>query len=185
MAEKTDQAMMKEVVPTLAELDREKTGYLAEAVHESTAIEHELGTWEAIQVYKPAVLWSLVYSMCVIMEGYDNNLLSNFFAYPSFLIKYGHWVGVTDSTPVGYQCKSLTIVYLQVLSTYTHIAVPRLINIYSDCSLASWCLPRQWRWFHRRMSPQRSSCLPVRISQSNHGRTHCVELFHLHRLLRT
>lgn len=88
-----------------AQLDREKTAHLADAVHESTAIEHELGTWQAIKVYKPAVLWSLVYSFCVIMEGYDTNLLSNFFAYPSFLIKYGHWVGITDATPVGYQCK--------------------------------------------------------------------------------
>ncbi|CAD0115121.1 unnamed protein product [Aureobasidium uvarum] len=95
MAEKIDQTVTREVLPTMSELDHEKTGYLAEAVHESTAIEHELGTWEAIKVYRPAVLWSLGYSCCVIMEGYDTNLLSNFFAYPSFLIKYGNWVGIT------------------------------------------------------------------------------------------
>jgi len=56
MAEKTDQALMEEVLPKLAEVDREKTSYLAEAVHESTAIECELGTWKAIKVCKPAVL---------------------------------------------------------------------------------------------------------------------------------
>lgn len=106
MSDKNDQAVTKEIMPSLAELDREKTGYLADAVHESTAIEHELNTWEAIKVYRPAVCWSLIYSCCVIMEGYDTNLLSNFFAYPSFLIKYGEWVGVTDATPVGYQRKS-------------------------------------------------------------------------------
>jgi hypothetical protein len=29
--------------------------------------------------------------MCVVMEGYDTNLLSNFYAYPAFAKKYGHW----------------------------------------------------------------------------------------------
>jgi SP family general alpha glucoside:H+ symporter-like MFS transporter len=56
-----------------------------------------------LKIYKPAVLWALVFQMCVIMEGYDTNLLSNFFAYPSFLIKYGRWVGITPATPTGYQ----------------------------------------------------------------------------------
>jgi hypothetical protein len=53
----------------LEQLSREKTANLADIVGHSTAIEHDLGTWEAIKVYKPAVLWSLVYSACVIMEG--------------------------------------------------------------------------------------------------------------------
>ncbi|KAI5363265.1 putative major facilitator, sugar transporter, major facilitator superfamily [Septoria linicola] len=42
-------------------------------------------------------------STTVFIEGYDTNLLSNFFAYPSFLIRYGDWVGVTSQTPNGYQ----------------------------------------------------------------------------------
>lgn len=43
--------------------------------------EKELGPAEAIKAYPKAVLWSLVMATCVIMEGYDTNLLGNFFAY--------------------------------------------------------------------------------------------------------
>ncbi|KAK3673906.1 hypothetical protein LTR78_006108 [Recurvomyces mirabilis] len=76
---------------------------LQQTIADVTAGEHELGVWEAIRLYKPAVIWAMFYQLCVIMEGYDTNLLSNFFAYPSFLIRYGHWVGKTPETPTGYQ----------------------------------------------------------------------------------
>ncbi|KAH9214277.1 hypothetical protein DL95DRAFT_524002 [Leptodontidium sp. 2 PMI_412] len=65
--------------------------------------EKELGPLAALQAYPKAVLWSLVMSTCVIMEGYDTNLIGNFFAYPSFQIKYGHFVGVSRQIPSGYQ----------------------------------------------------------------------------------
>lgn len=61
-----------------------------------------MSTWEAIKRSKKAILWSLVISTCVIMEGYDTNLLGNFYAYPSFQKKYGNYVGVTSQTPSGY-----------------------------------------------------------------------------------
>ena len=34
---------------------------------------------QALKISKKAVLWSLVISTCVIMEGYDTNLLGNFY----------------------------------------------------------------------------------------------------------
>jgi len=43
--------------------------------------EKNLSVRDAIKAYPKAILWSLVFSTCVIMEGYDTNLLSNFFAY--------------------------------------------------------------------------------------------------------
>ncbi|CRK39252.1 hypothetical protein BN1723_004520 [Verticillium longisporum] len=76
---------------------------LNQAALEATADDHELTIAEAIRVYPKAIGWALVSSTCVIMEGYDTNLLSNFFAYPSFLIKYGRFVGVTPQSPTGYQ----------------------------------------------------------------------------------
>lgn len=85
------------------DLAMQKTGHLAAIVDEATNNEHELSVREAIRLYKPALMWSLIMSTTVIMEGYDTNLLSNFFAYPSFLLRYGDWVGITDSTPTGYQ----------------------------------------------------------------------------------
>ncbi|KAJ5625616.1 hypothetical protein N7510_001925 [Penicillium lagena] len=65
--------------------------------------EKELGALGALKAYPYAVLWCLVMAACVIMEGYDTILLGNFFAYPAFQIKFGRFVGVTPSTPTGYQ----------------------------------------------------------------------------------
>ncbi|KAL6898510.1 sugar transporter domain-containing protein [Trichoderma evansii] len=67
------------------------------------AIEKELGPWEAAKAYPNAILWALVMAACVIMEGYDTALLGSFFAYPSFQIKFGKFVGITPSTPSGYK----------------------------------------------------------------------------------
>ncbi|KAH8807310.1 general substrate transporter [Xylogone sp. PMI_703] len=67
------------------------------------ADEKELGALAAIKAYPYAILWSLVMATCVIMEGYDTALLGSFFAYPSFQVKFGRFVGVTPSTPSGYQ----------------------------------------------------------------------------------
>lgn len=36
---------------------------------EHAHIEHDLTPWEAIKAYPMAVFWSLMVSMCVIMEG--------------------------------------------------------------------------------------------------------------------
>lgn len=66
----------------------------AEATNED---EKSMTTWEAVKIYKKAILWSLVISTCVIMEGYDTNLLGNFYAYPSFQRKFGDPVPVTKS----------------------------------------------------------------------------------------
>ncbi|KAK5074412.1 hypothetical protein LTR64_006444 [Lithohypha guttulata] len=57
---------------------------------------------QAIKIYRKAIMWCLIISCCVIMEGYDTNLLGNFYAYPSFQIKYGNPVPVTEQTPSGY-----------------------------------------------------------------------------------
>ncbi|KAK5113392.1 hypothetical protein LTR62_003492 [Meristemomyces frigidus] len=85
---------------------------LQQTIADATTSEHEFTVWEALRMYKPAVCWALLYQLCVIMEGYDTNLRSNFFAYPSFLIRYGRWVGKTAETPTGYQ---MTAACLKVL----------------------------------------------------------------------
>ncbi|KAH6881150.1 general substrate transporter [Thelonectria olida] len=95
-----------ELETTLTEVAKVPTIHdtkLQKAALEGTADEHELSIRDAIRAYPQAIMWALVSSTCVIMEGYDTNLLSNFFAYPSFLIRYGRYVGVTPETPTGYQ----------------------------------------------------------------------------------
>jgi SP family general alpha glucoside:H+ symporter-like MFS transporter len=74
---------------------------LSAAAAENTDEEKSMTTLEAIKANKKAIFWSLIISTCVIMEGYDTNLLSNFFAYPSFQKKFGDPVPKTVS-PSGY-----------------------------------------------------------------------------------
>jgi MFS transporter, SP family, general alpha glucoside:H+ symporter len=58
--------------------------------------ERDAEFWESIKANKRAVLWSLLISTSVIMEGYDTSLLPSFFAYPTFLQKYGQYYGEID-----------------------------------------------------------------------------------------
>ncbi|CAJ0551556.1 Ff.00g114860.m01.CDS01 [Fusarium sp. VM40] len=106
--EKTDASSIHQVELGTALTEVAKTATihdskLQQAAMEGAADDHELSIADAIKAYPQAIMWALVSSTCVIMEGYDTNLLSNFFAYPSFLIKYGRFVGVSPEVPTGYQ----------------------------------------------------------------------------------
>lgn len=70
-------------------LDGEQLTALAQLGAEA---EHSMTPLEAIRAYPMAIFWSLMVSMCVIMEGYDTILIGNFYAYPSFAKKYGSYV---------------------------------------------------------------------------------------------
>lgn len=74
-----------------------------EVAQDRAILEADLSPLQAIRAYPMAIFWSLMVSMCVIMEGYDTILIGNFFAYPTFQRKYGNHVGVTKQTPSGYQ----------------------------------------------------------------------------------
>lgn len=54
---------------------------LSSEAHDVHMDEKELGPAAAIKAFPRAIMWSLVFSTCVIMEGYDTNLLGNFYAY--------------------------------------------------------------------------------------------------------
>ncbi|KAK9366859.1 general substrate transporter [Lipomyces kononenkoae] len=60
--------------------------------------EAAMSLWKSMKAYPMAIFWSLVVSMCVVMEGYDTILINNFYAYPTFARKYG-----TYFPGVGYQ----------------------------------------------------------------------------------
>lgn len=80
-------------------LDLTETGKegkaLQQTIAEATEAEHELSVRDALRNYLPAVLWALCFQMAVIMEGYDTNLLSNFFV-SDRSPKYGGLVDPTD-----------------------------------------------------------------------------------------
>lgn len=54
---------------------------LSIAAQDTTNDEKAMTVMQAIKASKGAIIWSLVISTCVIMEGYDTNLLGNFYAY--------------------------------------------------------------------------------------------------------
>lgn len=62
---------------------------LNDHANDATAIEHALTVKEALKTHTWAVVWSIVMSSTIIMEGYDTILIGSFFAYPSFQKKYG------------------------------------------------------------------------------------------------
>lgn len=78
---------------------------LSAAAQEVAHADQELSIRDAVKYYPNAIGWSLLISTCVIMEGYDTNLLGNFFAYLSFQRRFGDFVGITEQTPSGYQLK--------------------------------------------------------------------------------
>lgn len=75
---------------------------LSDAAQVFAADEKDMTIRQALSANRMAVFWSLILCTCVIMEGFDTNLLGNFYAYPSFQKKYGNFVGVSKQTPSGY-----------------------------------------------------------------------------------
>ncbi|KAJ6010178.1 hypothetical protein N7522_005194 [Penicillium canescens] len=55
--------------------------------------EHNQTLMQALRENRKAVMWSVLISMSIVMEGYDTILMGNFFAYPEFQKKYGQYYG--------------------------------------------------------------------------------------------
>ncbi|CAI0653692.1 unnamed protein product [Colletotrichum noveboracense] len=70
---------------------------------QATDVEHSFGVWEGLRTYKRAAFWSILISTTVIMEGYDVTLLSSFYGYPAFRLKYGEFLDDEH----GYQISSM------------------------------------------------------------------------------
>lgn len=44
--------------------------------------ERSMSLWEGIRLYPKAIAWSVLISTCIVMEGYDISLVTNFCEYP-------------------------------------------------------------------------------------------------------
>ncbi|RWA09141.1 hypothetical protein EKO27_g5973 [Xylaria grammica] len=60
---------------------------------QATDDEHAQTLLQALRENRKAVVWSILISMTIIMEGYDTILIGNFFAYPEFNKKFGAYYG--------------------------------------------------------------------------------------------
>ncbi|KAL6250941.1 hypothetical protein RBB50_001149 [Rhinocladiella similis] len=58
--------------------------------------EHELTVRDALRLYPKAIIFSIIFSSAVIMEGYDLSLMGSFFGFPPFRNFYG-----TEDNPEG------------------------------------------------------------------------------------
>ncbi|KAJ6124162.1 hypothetical protein N7471_011479 [Penicillium samsonianum] len=58
----------------------------------ATEKEQSMTLMQGIRLYPKAVLWSVLISTCIAMEGYDISLVNNFYAFPQFNRKYGEMI---------------------------------------------------------------------------------------------
>lgn len=60
-----------------------------DATKDITSAEHKLGFWAAVKQYPQAVFWALFFCIAVIMAGFDAQIITSFYALPSFQSHYG------------------------------------------------------------------------------------------------
>ncbi|KAL6364817.1 hypothetical protein LRP88_00790 [Fusarium phalaenopsidis] len=66
---------------------------IAEDAHLATEDEHSMTALQAFKRYRKACLWSMVFSLTIIMDGYDTAILGSLQAFPAFRYRFGHPVG--------------------------------------------------------------------------------------------
>jgi SP family general alpha glucoside:H+ symporter-like MFS transporter len=66
---------------------------LAKRANDARAVEHSLSLKEAFVYYRPAVGWSLLFSLGVIMAGFDPQLVGTLIAIPQFQHDFGVELG--------------------------------------------------------------------------------------------
>ncbi|CRG92110.1 Maltose permease MAL31 [Talaromyces islandicus] len=81
MAGDAEKAAEAAAAPSMAQL--------VENAKAATEKEHKMSLLQGIRLYPKAVFWSMLISTCIVMEGYDICLVSNFFGFDTFNRKYG------------------------------------------------------------------------------------------------
>ncbi|KAL3445819.1 general substrate transporter [Aspergillus insuetus] len=68
---------------------------IAEKAYLATETEHTMTASLAFKRYRKACLWSMAFSLTIIMDGYDTAILGSLQAFPAFKYRFGHQVGDT------------------------------------------------------------------------------------------
>ncbi len=71
------------------EINKDSAALRAQA-EANTNIEHSMTLRDAVRLYPKSVLYCIVLSIAIIMEGYQVGLVPSLFAQPAFQHKYGH-----------------------------------------------------------------------------------------------
>ncbi|KAI8662138.1 hypothetical protein LRP88_12589 [Fusarium phalaenopsidis] len=76
-----------DIAPTIAPIAVDV--FVAHEAAAAAEAERSMGLLASLKLYKKACFWSVFISICIVMEGFDNALLNNLYAYPPFQRKFG------------------------------------------------------------------------------------------------
>lgn len=65
--------------------------YILDSTKDIADLEHQIGVIEALRKYPKAMFWSCIFAVGVVMAGYDAQIITSFYALPSFVDKYGQY----------------------------------------------------------------------------------------------
>ena len=80
---------------------------LVEAAVANSEAETKLPRMELFMRYRPAVIYSALLSMALVMEGMDVGLINNFFAHPSYRRRFGNVLNVKGELVVSTQWQTI------------------------------------------------------------------------------
>ncbi|KAJ5939082.1 Maltose permease MAL61 [Penicillium verhagenii] len=92
MAEHQEDIADRTTTTVIQDKDEEKYAAAVDTLkgaQRATDDEHGMTLREGIRKYPNAVFWSVLFSMALIMEGFDHAFVSGFFAFPAFQKRYG------------------------------------------------------------------------------------------------
>jgi MFS transporter, SP family, general alpha glucoside:H+ symporter len=78
-----------ELAPVESQNQAIQAKHIENAATEATNVEHSLTVSEAFSIYPMAVVWSVLFCLCIVMDGFDSNLITNLYGLPAFQQKYG------------------------------------------------------------------------------------------------
>ncbi|PVH89545.1 maltose permease MAL31 [Cadophora sp. DSE1049] len=82
-------ALSEPKVPSPTATGADQPGSQAEEATHAIQLERDLTLKDTFKLYPRAIMFSFIISLAVIMEGYDTNLMGNFYPYPSFKNRFG------------------------------------------------------------------------------------------------
>ncbi|KAI8311075.1 Maltose permease MAL31 [Colletotrichum sp. SAR11_59] len=80
-----DKAIGADAVPAASHHNDHNQGEAITAMQ----IERGMSVRDSLRFWPKAVMFSFIISLAIIMEGYDTNLMSNFYVFPAFANRYG------------------------------------------------------------------------------------------------
>ncbi|CRK32120.1 hypothetical protein BN1723_003804 [Verticillium longisporum] len=71
--------------------DAKMSNAFVQGARDASSREQNMTLMQGIRLYPKAIGWSMLISTCIVMEGYDISLVSNFFAFDPFKKNFYPW----------------------------------------------------------------------------------------------